>query len=116
MKIFRTLTKATRNVRDFFAAERVALAPFTKDLGNYTVPKFRQDAAAWEAFVTSWCESLKVEIDKSDTRSLIAKSVRALADSKVDDLKNFEPADLAKWLRDDWDSLSERLTRYFQPT
>lgn len=46
MKILRTLTKTSRNVRDFFAAERVALAPFAKDLGNYTVPKFRQDAWA----------------------------------------------------------------------
>ena len=46
MKILRTLTKAARNTRDFFAAERVALAPFAKDLRNYTVPKFRQDAWA----------------------------------------------------------------------
>ena len=46
MKILRPLIKATRNIRDFFAAERVTLAPFAKDLRNYTLPKFRQDAWA----------------------------------------------------------------------
>jgi len=46
MKILRPLTKAARDVRDFFAAERVALAPFVKDLRCYSVPKFREDAWA----------------------------------------------------------------------
>ena len=46
MKILRPLTKVSRNVRDFFAVERVKLAPFTKDLRNYTLPKFHQDAWA----------------------------------------------------------------------
>ena len=46
MKIFRLLTKTTRNVRDFFAAEHVALAPFTKDLRHYNLVKFRHDAWA----------------------------------------------------------------------
>ncbi len=46
MKILRPLTKAFRDVREFFAAERVAFAPFTKDLGRYTLPKFRADAWA----------------------------------------------------------------------
>jgi SulP family sulfate permease len=43
MKIVRELVKTTRNVRDFFAAERVVLAPFVRDLKNYNVPKFRAD-------------------------------------------------------------------------
>ncbi len=41
MKILRTLVKATRNVRDFFAAERVALAPFAEDLRRYDIGKLR---------------------------------------------------------------------------
>ncbi|MES2476839.1 MAG: SulP family inorganic anion transporter [Verrucomicrobiota bacterium] len=46
MKILRPLTKAARNLRDFFAAERVALAPFLKDVGNYSLPKLRADSWA----------------------------------------------------------------------
>ena len=46
MKILRPLTKVARDVRDFFAAERVALAPFVNDLRCYDVPKFRADAWA----------------------------------------------------------------------
>ncbi len=46
MKVFRILTKATRDVRFFFAEGRVEAAPFTRDLGNYTLPKFRADAWA----------------------------------------------------------------------
>ncbi len=47
MKFLRTLTKTTRNVREFFAAERVVFAPFTRDLGGYDLEKFRHDA--WSA-------------------------------------------------------------------
>ena len=43
MKIVRELVKTTRNVRDFFAAERVVLAPFVRDLKRYNVPKLRAD-------------------------------------------------------------------------
>ena len=46
MKIFRTLARSARNVRDFFAAERVVVAPFTRDLRSYDMPKFRADAWA----------------------------------------------------------------------
>lgn len=46
MKIVRPLIKAARDVREFFAAERVVLAPFTKDLRRYHLPEFRQDAWA----------------------------------------------------------------------
>ena len=46
MKISRTLFKAVRDVRNFFAAERVALAPFAKDLRRYDILKFRHDAWA----------------------------------------------------------------------
>ena len=43
MKIVSELVKTTRNVRDFFAAERVVLTPFVRDLKSYNVPKFRAD-------------------------------------------------------------------------
>jgi SulP family sulfate permease len=44
--MLRPLTKAVRNVRNFFAAERVVLAPFIKDLRRYNLSKFRHDAWA----------------------------------------------------------------------
>ncbi len=46
MKIARTLTKSSRKVRDFFAAEHVELAPFMRDLRHYNLEKFRHDAWA----------------------------------------------------------------------
>lgn len=46
MKILRTVSHAIRNVRDFFAAERVVLAPFAQDLRTYNLLKFRHDAWA----------------------------------------------------------------------
>lgn len=46
MKVLRTITRASRDVRDFFVAERVVLAPFAKDLRNYDLLKFRHDAWA----------------------------------------------------------------------
>ena len=46
MKILRTITRASRDVRDFFVAEQVVLAPFAKDLRNYDLLKFRHDAWA----------------------------------------------------------------------
>ena len=46
MKISRTLFKAFRDIRNFFAADRVALTPFVKDLRHYDTGKFRHDAWA----------------------------------------------------------------------
>ncbi len=46
MKFLRPLTKAVRDLRVFFAAERVSLAPFVKDLRRYDLAKFRKDARA----------------------------------------------------------------------
>ncbi|MGL4401434.1 MAG: SulP family inorganic anion transporter [Luteolibacter sp.] len=43
MKFVRELTKASRNVRDFFAAERVVLMPFVRDVKRYDTGKFRAD-------------------------------------------------------------------------
>ena len=46
MKFSRTLRKTPANVRDFFAAERVEIAPFTRDLKHYSFLKLRHDAWA----------------------------------------------------------------------
>lgn len=43
MKVMRELVKATRNVREFFATERVVLAPFVHDLKRYDFAKCRAD-------------------------------------------------------------------------
>ena len=46
MKFSRTLRKTPGNVRDFFAAERVQIAPFIRDLKHYSFLKLRHDAWA----------------------------------------------------------------------
>lgn len=46
MKILRPVTHAIRNLRGFFAGDRVALAPFVRDLRRYDVGKLRRDAWA----------------------------------------------------------------------
>ena len=59
MKFFRILTKATRDVRGFFAEGKVEMAPFTRDLTNYTLPQFRADAwAAANVTVLSLAQGL----------------------------------------------------------
>ncbi len=46
MNLPRTFGKFVRNVRVFFATERVALTPFVQDLRNYDLEKFRHDTWA----------------------------------------------------------------------
>ncbi len=46
MRLSRTFAKATRQVGEFFATERVLLMPFTRDLKHYSVVKFRADSWA----------------------------------------------------------------------
>ena len=46
MKFFRTLSKFSGQVRNFIAAERVEIAPFTKDLKHYDFLTLRHDAWA----------------------------------------------------------------------
>ena len=46
MKFFGSITKATRDMRDFFAYEHVSLAPFARDLKHYSFLKLRSDAWA----------------------------------------------------------------------
>lgn len=46
MKLRRSFTHATRNVRDYFAAEHVALFPFIAPLRRYNLDKLRHDTRA----------------------------------------------------------------------
>jgi SulP family sulfate permease len=46
MSISRSFSKASRKVRDFFAAERVVFVPFVRDLKRYRWDQFRHDARA----------------------------------------------------------------------
>ena len=52
MKFYRTLKNTTRDVRNFFATERVVLMPFLKDLKRYSLSKFRGDARAAASVTT----------------------------------------------------------------
>ncbi len=52
MRLLRTIHHASRTIRAFFAMERVALAPITRDIRSYNSTKFRSDAWA-AANVTS---------------------------------------------------------------
>ncbi len=46
MKLSRFLTRVSRDVRHFFASERVSWAPFAGELRSYDLPTFRQDSRA----------------------------------------------------------------------
>lgn len=66
------------------------------------VPRFRQDTAAWESFVRSWCDSVLVEAAKNRINSLVTQRIAevvANAQITLDDLSAKELADL---LRKSW--------------
>lgn len=46
MNIFRSTARTFRNIRTFFATERVVLAPFTRDLRGYSGGVFKEDVWA----------------------------------------------------------------------
>ncbi|MBS0352471.1 MAG: hypothetical protein JSR83_01025 [Proteobacteria bacterium] len=85
------------------------------------VPRFRQDTAAWESFVRSWCESVSVEAAKQASRSLVTKCVAAVLDEDGIALSEFSAKELAAYLRDNWDrefddeggTIGEWVARYF---
>lgn len=43
MHFFRTIARTSRNIRGFFSAERVVLAPFVRDLKGYRMSTLRED-------------------------------------------------------------------------
>ncbi len=63
-----------------------------------TVPRFRQDAASWDEFVRSWCESVALEVSKRSTRSLLAQKMIGVTQS--DEL---EAEEIGNWLRKSWE-------------
>ena len=46
MKLRRSFTHASRNVRDYFASEHIALLPFIAPLRHYTLDQLRHDSRA----------------------------------------------------------------------
>ncbi|MEN5302596.1 hypothetical protein [Pseudomonas sp. TWI628] len=66
------------------------------------MPRFRQDTAAWESFVRSWCESIAVEAAKNRTPSLVARRVRDVLEEKGLSLAELEYGSIASFLRKHW--------------
>ncbi len=64
------------------------------------VPRFRQDALAWQEFVRSFCESVAVEAGKRSTRSLITRVIRKAVQPA--DLSEMSPDQIRDTLRASW--------------
>ncbi len=64
------------------------------------VPRFRQDAPAWQEFVRSFCESIAVEAGRRGTRSLVTKVCREAV--KPADLSALSADEIADALRTSW--------------
>jgi hypothetical protein len=67
------------------------------------VPRFRQDAIAWERFVLSWCESIAVEAVKKRTPSLVARQIREAMGYEDLKLVDLGPKEIASFLRENWE-------------
>ncbi|NLZ09888.1 MAG: hypothetical protein GX086_00970 [Alcaligenaceae bacterium] len=65
------------------------------------VPRFRQDTAAWESFVRSWCDSVLLEATKSRIGSLVARRVAEVLKHPIV-LEELAAKDLANLLRKNW--------------
>ena len=76
------------------------------------VPKFRQDAPAWEAFVQSWCQSVAVEA--SNSQSLLMRTVRAVFEEKGDTLALLEANEIGERLRGVWRKSGAIVSSYFE--
>ena len=61
------------------------------------VPRFRQDAASWDGFVRSWCESVALDVGKRSPRSLLAKKMIAVAAQSHPDIE-LEAEEIGNWL------------------
>jgi hypothetical protein len=75
------------------------------------VPRFRQDAIAWDAFTQSWCESILVEAQKSAVFSKITKAVLAAAEMKGVALQEFTPDGVLDFLRSSWNKVAQKGTK-----
>ncbi len=65
------------------------------------MPRFRQDAAPWDGFVRSWCESVALEVAKKASHSLLARTVVAAIEELGIDLE-LDPEEIRDWLRKSW--------------
>lgn len=93
---------------DDFCARYVSGYDFPK------VPKFRQDAPAWEAFVQSWCQSVAVEASRSNSQSLLMRTVKAVFEEKGETLALFEANEIGKKLRGVWSKSGAIVSSYFE--
>lgn len=66
------------------------------------VPRFRQDAASWDGFVRSWCESVALDVGKRSPRSLVAQQMIAVAAQFDPDIE-LEAEEIGNWLRKSWE-------------
>ncbi len=66
------------------------------------VPRFRQDAASWDGFVRSWCESVALEVGKRSPRSLLAQKIMDVAQEFDLDIE-LEAEEIKNWLRKSWE-------------
>ncbi len=66
------------------------------------MPRFRQDTAAWEHFVRSWCESISVEAAKARTLSLLVQRLKKHLEQEGLYLEEMVVTDIALFLRRGW--------------
>lgn len=66
------------------------------------VPKFRQDAEAWDAFTSSWCESILFESKKAKRFSLATKAVSEAVEADGSVLQELVHGELLAFLREKW--------------
>ncbi len=137
-RIWNTLDRASESPRDYFESRtgqinrshygtrfadkleadfRLARDPSFRDryVNGYEfpdVPRFRQDTVAWHNFVRSWCETVALEAAKTGTRSLITKALRAALEPS--DLAELKADEIRDKLRDTWNTVGDRITRYFE--
>ncbi len=78
------------------------------------VPKFRQDAAEWEAFVLSWCRSIVSEAAKPKPQSLGTKALKHVLEQRGNKLSKLDADKMKAMLRTEWDDFGGDLTIYFK--
>ncbi|MDD2742789.1 MAG: hypothetical protein PHV02_10965 [Rhodocyclaceae bacterium] len=66
------------------------------------VPRFRQDTAAWESFVRSWCDSVLLEAAKNRTNSLVTQRIAEVIKSNKMTLEDLSAKELADAVRKSW--------------
>ena len=95
--------KAKESPSDYLLAHDVDFrARYESGYDFPKVPKFRQDAPAWEAFVQSWCQSVAVEASRRNSQSLLMRTIRAVFEEKDEILASLEADEIGEKLRGVW--------------